>query len=298
MIDVSHLTYRYGDHVALSELNLSVPEGGLYALLGPNGSGKTTLLQIIMGLRRAHQGRVQVMGRDVDTLTIRDRGEIGYIAEGQPLPGWMRLDQLEQFLAPLYPHWDHALARDLREEFELDPRRKISVFSRGEYMKAALLCALAPRPKLLIMDEPFTGMDALVKDDLVRGLLRSSGSEGWTVLLCSHDIGELELLADHVGLIDRGQMRLSTTMDDVRSRFHKVDAVAPSAIAIHNAWLAAEEAGHRVSFVVEGDAEVVRQELERQLPAGSRIEMRSATLREVFIALSRSRPRRTMGVAA
>ena len=160
-----------------------MPEGALYALLGPNGSGKTTLLQLLMGLRRPSAGRVSIMGVDSAALTLRDRSTIGYIAESQALPKWMRLEQLEAYLAPLYATWDAALARDLRTRFDLDPQKTIGTLSRGQQMKVALLCALAPRPKLLLMDEPFTGMDALVKDDLVRGLLESSGSEGWTVLL-------------------------------------------------------------------------------------------------------------------
>ena len=300
MIDVSHLTYRYGKLTALDDVSLTVPDGSLFALLGPNGSGKTTLLQILMGLRKARDGQVRVMGVDVGTLTVMDRAAMAYIAEGQALPAWMRLEQLEQYLAPLYPTWDFALATELREQFELDPTRRIGVLSRGEHMKAALLCALAPRPKLLIMDEPFTGMDALVKDDLVRGLLRSSGSEGWTVLICSHDIGELEMLADSVALMDRGQLCLSATMDDVRARFHHVDVTLPSGteVLVRSEWLALDRAGSRLTFVVEGDEENVRAQLGRELPAGARIELRSGTLREVFIALTKARKARRGEVAA
>lgn len=218
-VEVRGVSYNYGNVQALRDLDFVVPEGALYALLGPNGSGKTTLLQIIMGLRRARRGSVSIFGTESHSLTMHDRTGIGYIAEGQPLPGWMRLEQVEAFLKPLYPTWDKSLATDLRERFGLDPTRKIKTLSRGEHMKAALLCTLAPRPRLLVMDEPFTGMDALVKDDLVRGLLGSAGTEGWTVLLCSHDIGELELLADWVGFLDSGRLVLSEPMDAVREQF-------------------------------------------------------------------------------
>ncbi len=299
MIEVRHLTYHYGEHVALNDFSMQVPEGALYALLGPNGSGKTTLLQILMGLRKPHEGTARVMGMDVGALSVTDRSQIAYIAEGQSLPKWMRLEQLEAFLAPLYPTWDKTLATELRQQFELHSHRKIGELSRGEHMKAALLAALAPRPKLLIMDEPFTGMDALVKDELVRGLLQSSGSEGWTVLLCSHDIGELELLADSVGLIDRGQLRMTATMDDMRERFHHVEVtlVPGMTTPVHSEWLTAEQAGARITFVVEGAALEEQQRLQQQLP-GARIEMRSATLREVFIALTRRQAARRGTVAA
>jgi ABC-2 type transport system ATP-binding protein len=280
---------------------MAVPDGSLYALLGPNGSGKTTLLQILMGLRKAKDGRVEVMGKDVNALTLHDRASMAYIAEGQPLPTWMRLEQLEAYLAPLYESWDSALATELREQFELDPARKIGAMSRGEQMKAALLVALAPRPKLLIMDEPFTGMDAIVKDELVRGLLQSSGSEGWTVLVCSHDISELELLADNVGLIDHGRLRLSATMDEVRSRFHYVDATLPSGVTIapDTEWLSLERAGNRARFVVDDNTNRnLAGFLTTQLPPDTRIEIRGATLREVFIALARPQAKSSTEVAA
>src|SRR5689334_1069458 len=154
-IEADRVSYRYGGVTALRELELAVPEGALYALLGPNGSGKTTLLQILIGLRKAQSGHASVLGLDSARLSVSDRARIAYIAEGQPLPGWMRLEQLEAYLAPLYPTWDKSLANQLRDRFHLDPKRKISAFSRGGQMKAALLCALAPRPKVLLMDEPF-----------------------------------------------------------------------------------------------------------------------------------------------
>ena len=218
VIAVEQLSYKYGSTTALRDVTFTVPQGGIYALLGPNGSGKTTLLQILMGLRRARVGRASVLGRDVGTLAAADRESIGYIAEGQSLPGWMRLSELEAYLAPLYPAWDKALANDLRARFELDPDQRIKTLSRGGHMKAALLCALSPRPQLLIMDEPFTGMDVVVKDELVRGLLETAGSDGWSVLICSHDLDELEMLADWVGFINRGELLLTESMEELRAR--------------------------------------------------------------------------------
>ncbi|MEP7000429.1 MAG: ABC transporter ATP-binding protein [bacterium] len=297
VVEVSHLTYRYGKISALRDLDLAVPEGALYALLGPNGSGKTTLLQILMGLRRTQSGRVALLGKDSATLTPSERSTIGYIAEGLSLPTWMRLEQLEAYLAPLYPSWDASLARNLRERFTLDPQRTIGTLSRGEHMKAALLCALAPRPKLLLMDEPFTGMDALVKDDLVHGLLESAGSEGWTVLLSSHDIGELELLADWVGFLDDGRMRLSEPMETMRDRFRLVtvtmsDDASALAMPLSRDWLSFERAGGHARFVVAHAGEALEAELRAMLPQATRIEVRPATLREVFIALAKHAPER------
>jgi len=292
VIDVNGLTYRYGTTVALQGVDLRIEAGELHALVGPNGSGKTTLLQILAGLRRARTGRASVLGRDVSSLGVADRQRLTYVAEGQRLPGWMRLEQLEAYLAPLYPTWDHALARDLRSRFDLDPRRTLQAMSRGQQMKAALLCALAPRPRLVLMDEPFTGMDAAVKDDLVRGLLDSAGTEGWTVLLCSHDIGELEMFTDHVSVLVDGRIALSTSMDAMRERFKRVEVLLAGSerrLEERDAdWISVERGGPLLTLLVSHhDGFPLEVGLRGRFPDAVRIDVRDATLREVFIALTR-----------
>ena len=298
IVDVTALTYGYHGVDALRGIDLTVPEGSLCALLGPNGAGKTTLVQVMAGLRRPRSGRAVVMGIDSTSLSARDRERIGYMAEGQSLPDWMRVAELERYLAPLYPTWDTALARSLRERFDLDPNRRIRTFSRGERVKAALLCALAPRPRLLLMDEPFSGMDAIVKDELVRGLLESAGSDGWTVLLASHDIGELELLADRVGILVAGRVSLAATMDDVRARFKHVEVTTLGSATLDRApagWMSFEQAERRVAFVAdERDDARLSAQLASHFP-GARVDVRSATLREVFVAIAS--PRRPESLA-
>jgi len=247
----------------------------------------------VMGLRRQSAGQLQIFGVNRDALTLRQRAEVGYVAEGMRPPGWMRMEELEAYLAPLYPTWDQSLAAELRERFDLDPRKRVGAMSRGGQMKAALLCALAPRPKLLVMDEPFTGMDVLVKDELVRGLLETAGSEGWSVLLCSHDIGELELLADWVGFLADGRVTLSESVESLRARFKRVEARMPDDVAARSLrapadWMSVERAGSRVSFITaHGDVE--RDErLRALLPQAEAVEVREASLRELFIALATS----------
>ena len=303
MIAVDALSYSFGRAEVLHDVTFAVPDGAVYALLGPNGAGKTTLLQILMRLRRAHAGHVQLLGTDSRELTRDQRTRISYVAEGQPLPGWMRLEQLESYLAPLYPTWDPSLARELRERFALNGRGRIDTLSRGERMKAAVLCALAPRPKLLLMDEPFTGMDVLVKDDLVRGLLESAGSEGWTVLISSHDLSELEPLADWVGLLEHGRMLVSEPMDRLRERFKRVtmltgdtgSAVTPVA---DDVWLSIERAGRRITFVTPNGAGDYAARLREAYPAAEHIDVREASLREIFVAMARAAVGRVDEVAA
>lgn len=302
-IEVSHLSYSYGRVEALHDLDFTIPEGALYALLGPNGSGKTTLLQILMGLRRARAGRVSIMGVERGALTLLQRARIGYIAEGQGLPGWMRLEQVEAYLAPLYATWDRALAGELRDRFSLDPRRKIRTLSRGEHMKAALLCALAPRPKLLLMDEPFTGMDPVVKDDLVRGLLASAGSDGWTAIISSHDVAELEMITDWVGFLDHGRMRLSEDRDRLRERFKRVAIVFRENTANADQlpagdWLSVERAGRRLTFITAGAGGADAAALRARFPGAESVEVADATLGEIFLALAKPATRRPAGEVA
>ncbi len=302
-VDVLGLTYRYRTGTdALHGVDLSIPQGALFALLGPNGAGKTTLVQILAGLRRATRGRASVLGVECSALTYRDRMSIAYVNESQQLPSWMRVAQLEEYVSPLYPTWDASLAARLRERFQLPMDRPIRTFSRGERMKAALLCVLAPRPKLLLMDEPFSGMDAIVKDELVRGLLESAGAEGWTVLLSSHDIGELELLADRVGILAEGRLRLNASMDEMRGRFKRVEVTASDSSPMNGIdanWMSVERSGNRLGFVADtSDESSLASELSRRFPA-ARVEVRPATLREVFVSVaSRTAPTDAMRISA
>lgn len=293
LVEVEHLTFSYGRHVALRDVSFRIPAGSVYALLGPNGSGKTTLLQVLMGLMPPTSGSVRVFGVPVSEHSTAHRARIGYVAEGLELPNGMTLAQLERYVAPLYATWDADLANTLRERFQLDASRKLRTLSRGEHMKAALLCALAPRPELLIMDEPFTGMDAAVKDDLVRGVLEMSGREGWSVIIASHDLAELELLCDWVGFLDRGSLQLHEPMDVLRARYRWVDIVTNASQAQLPAtrppeWVWAEAAGARVRVLVSEPDETALQSAARRWYAGaSRVEVSEASLRDVFVALTR-----------
>ena len=292
-VEVEHLSFAYGRMAALRDVDLAVADGALYALLGPNGAGKTTLLKILIGLHTPRSGRVAIFGTSRDRLTRDQRARISYVAEGQRLPKWMRLEELERYLAPLYPTWDSALAVDLRDRFSLDPQRRIGTFSRGEHMKAALLCALAPRPRLLLMDEPFTGMDPAVKDEIVRGLLASAAADGWTAIISSHDVGELEVLADWVGFIDHGRMRLSAEREQLREQYKRVTIVAGEGTAeleqrADDHWLAVDRAGRRLTFITSsGIGEGTPAVLRVRFPGAETIEVQDATLGEIFVALAR-----------
>lgn len=292
-VEVAGVTHRYGRTDALHDVSLTVPSGSVFALLGPNGAGKSTLLQCAIGLQAPTAGTIRVLGTPVEQLTAAHRTRIGYVAESQRLPQDRTLAQLEQWLAPLYPTWDHALANALRTRFDLDPSRRLREYSRGQHMQAALLCALAPRPELLFMDEPFAGLDAAVKDDLVRGVLELSGNEGWTLVIASHDLAELELLVDHVAFLKNGVLQFSGALDDMRTRFRWMevhtgnrDARLPSPLPAE--WVRAEVAGQRVRALVRAtDEATLRTAVQARYPEATRVAFEDASLSDVFIGLAR-----------
>jgi ABC-2 type transport system ATP-binding protein len=173
-IRTENLSKKFKDLAALDALNLNVPEGAIYALVGPNGAGKTTTIKILMNLVRASSGRAEVLGIESDHLSRQEFTSIGYVSENQEMPSWMTVEYLLEYLKPFYPGWDCALVKELQHQFDLPPRATIRQLSRGMRMKAALTSSLAYRPKLIVMDEPFTGLDAMVRDQLTEGLLEQA----------------------------------------------------------------------------------------------------------------------------
>jgi ABC-2 type transport system ATP-binding protein len=222
-IATTNLTCRYGRTEAVRNLTLTVAPGSLFALLGPNGAGKTTTVRTLMNILRPSGGRATVGGVDSRRLGPRELATIGYVSENQKLPAWMTVGELFAYCRPLYPTWDDALCRRLARDFDLPLTTKIRRLSRGMRVKAALVSSLAYRPRILVLDEPFSGLDPVVRDDLVHGVLELAGQEQWTVLLSSHDLDEVERLVDTVGFLDAGSLVLCEPFADLHARFRRVE---------------------------------------------------------------------------
>jgi len=216
VIQIETLTRRFGPKPALDSVSLTVPRGSVFGLVGANGAGKTTLIKHVLGLLRAETGRVRVFGRDPTVDTAEVLGRIGYLAEDNDLPGWMRVGELLRYMQAFYPKWDEAYARQLRKEFELDLNAQVKYLSKGQRSRAGLLVALAHRPELLVLDEPSSGLDPIVRRDILEAIIRTIAEEGRTVLFSSHLLHEVEREADNVAMIDRGRVVFSATLDDVK----------------------------------------------------------------------------------
>jgi ABC-2 type transport system ATP-binding protein len=227
VIDIAALTRRFGAKTALSSVSLSLPRGAVYGLVGANGAGKTTLIKHILGLLRAESGSVRVFGLDPVAEPVAVLSRIGYLSEENDLPGWMRVDELIRYTRAFYPAWDDAYAEDLRQQFALDSSARIRTLSKGQKARAGLLVALAYRPELLVLDEPSSGLDPIVRRDILGAVIRTIADEGRTVLFSSHLLDEVEAVADHVTMINAGTIVLSAPLAVIRDS-HRVGGHVPS----------------------------------------------------------------------
>jgi ABC-2 type transport system ATP-binding protein len=287
-IETHQLRRRYGRADALHGLDLEVPRG---SLIGPNGAGKTTTIKVLMNLLEPTSGNALVLGVDSRRLSPAEREHIGYVSENQKLPEWMTVDQLMRFCRPFYPKWDRGLEAKLMRQFELPPDRKIRHLSRGMMMKAALLSSLPYRPRLLVLDEPFSGLDPLVRDEFVKGVLEVSQQDDWTIFISSHDINEVEQLADRVGLIDAGRLRTAETVEAMLARFRRIEVTLPEGTdadgALPGSWLEVERSGNLLRAVETAFSPESLDGYRHGRFAGAEVAAKPMTLREIFVVLAR-----------
>ena len=187
MIRVDNLWKKFGRHDALRGLSFSVPEGSAFALIGANGAGKTTTIKVLMNIIEPSRGSATMLGVDSRKISPRELSQIGYVSENQDMPLALRVAEYLDYLRPFYPQWDRALEASILRQLRLPMDRRIGDLSHGMRMKMSLACALPFRPKLLILDEPFSGLDPLVRDEFMEGLLQQAGE--MTVLISSHELG-------------------------------------------------------------------------------------------------------------
>ena len=283
-------SFGLGHHRVLQGFNLNVEQGAVYALIGSNGVGKTTLIKILMNIHQANGGEASVLGVDSRKLGPAEFAQIGYVSENQKLPDWMTVDYFLAYCKPFYPQWDDQLAASLVAQFRLRSNMKLKHLSRGMRMKAALASSLAYRPKLIVLDEPFSGLDPVARDEFIEGLLE--WSPGATVLISSHDLADIESFSSHIGFLDEGKLRFSEETGGLLERFREVevtlDCEAKLPERMPTAWLRPQAASAVVRFV-DSAFERERTEAEiRNLFAGVRqVSIQPMPLRAIFVALAR-----------
>lgn len=290
-IRTENLVKKFGRVEALRGLDLAVPEGAVYALVGPNGAGKTTVIKILMNIFGATRERAEVLGLESTRLRGQNFSSIGYVSENQELPEWMRLDSFLAYLRPFYPSWDRKLEDELVSQFDLPLDRKLRNLSRGMRMKAALASALAYHPKLIVLDEPFTGLDPLVRDELIQGLLERA--EESTILISSHDLAEIESFASHIGYLEKGQMRFSEELTTLVERFREVELTFDTPPRLPktapNTWMHLSTSAAVIRFIDSRfDAEKTTTEVRNVLGEARNVAFTPMSLRSIFLAMAKA----------
>jgi ABC-2 type transport system ATP-binding protein len=286
------LARRFGRSDAVHDVSLSVEAGSIYGFLGPNGAGKTTTIKLMMNILEPTRGEASVLGVDSRKLAPLDFARIGYVSENQKLPGWMTVPRFLRYCRAFYPTWDESLEQDLLRRLDLPAKKRLSSLSRGMRMKAALVSSIAYRPKLIVLDEPFSGLDPLVRDELMDCILGIAAETDWTVFISSHDLAEIESVASHIGYIDQGRLRFSEDLPSLQARFREVQVTGFAHVEAlwPKSWIRPATAGAVTRFVVSSYSEqTTPAEIRAVFPECETWEVRPLSLREIFVALAGNR---------
>lgn len=291
LIRTHHLAKKFRDVEALLDCSIDVPEGSVFALVGPNGAGKTTAIKTILNILRPTSGRAEILGVDSRALGPAQLARIGYVSENQELPDWMQLRYFLEYCKKFYPTWDDAEAVSLARMYELPLDRRLRSLSRGMRVKAALASALAFRPRLVVLDEPFGGLDVLVREQLIESILERAPES--TVLLASHDLAEIESFASHVAYLDQGRIRFVKEIGALSERFREIEVTLAEPVQLPRDWpphwLNPEQSQVVVRFTdSQFDPRQSESDILRLLPGVRGIEARRMPLRSIFVALAKA----------
>lgn len=285
VVKLSRVTRTFGAKTALNDVSLIVPRGGVFGLIGGNGAGKTTLIKHILGLLKAQSGSVEVFGLDPVANPVGTLGRIGYLSEDRDLPDWMRIDELMRYSQAFYPSWDEKFAEELRVAFDLDRKANVKKLSRGQRARAGLLVALAHRPELLVLDEPSSGLDPVVRRDILGAIIRTIADEGRTVLFSSHLLDEVERVADRVAIIHQGRILLTASMDEIKDQHRRLTLRFGQSVDQPPALVGAlsfEGRGTEWTYVCSGEGQQLRHAAESL--GATIVEDSALTLDEIFVS--------------
>ncbi|MGC4054472.1 MAG: ABC transporter ATP-binding protein [Paludibaculum sp.] len=286
IIETRQLTKHYGPVAAVSGLRLCVPTGGISAFLGPNGHGKSTTIKMLLGMARPTSGTGQVFGCDITdpAASLEIRRRTGFVSEDKLLYGYMSVRQMLAFTRSFYPTWQPHREKELLARFELPLDRKVKQLSKGMRTKLALILALARGAELLILDEPSEGLDPVVTEIMLQEVVRAA-AEGATVFFSSHQLSEAERIADQVFILKRGQIALEGKLDELQSKYRRLNAVFPAEPPLEALrplnLIHVQTDGPVLSTLTNGQTDAAVAAL-RQLGALS-VEAHPVNLRELFL---------------
>ena len=292
IIETSQLRKSFGSKQALCGLDLRVPVGSIYGFLGRNGAGKTTTIKTLMGLLRADSGEAQVFGTqviDADS-SVELRRRIGFVMEDKELYPYMTVEQMLRFVRGFFPKWRTELEKRYLEMFELPLKGKIPNLSKGMRSKLMLLLAISRGADLLVLDEPTDGLDPAATEDVLRELVTIAASAGTTMFFSSHQLSEVELIADHIGIIEQGKMVVAGSLDDMKAQYQRLQIVLADSSEMPVHWpdgvKSIRQDGRVVSILASHNADAIWERA--QAIPGATVERFPVTLKEIFLEYVRS----------
>ena len=276
---------------ALNGLDLTVPAGSIYGFLGRNGAGKTTTIKLLMGFLNPNGGSARVFGLDATEVSagVEIRRRVGFVSEEKDLYPYMTVAQIIRFTRSFFPKWRDDLGRRYLKLFDLPPNRKISALSQGMRSKLMLLLGISHGAELLILDEPTEGLDPVAVEDVLRELVALAAAEGTTMFFSSHQLAEVEQIADHVCIIDRGAAVVTGSLDDLKAQYQRLRIVLAEEIRTPIRWVDGAEHVHQegrtVEIVASRNVDAILNQA-RSLP-GASVECFPVTLKEIFLEHAR-----------
>ena len=286
-IETAGLKKNYGGVEAVRGLDLQVPPGSIFGFLGRNGAGKTTTVKVLLGMAHATSGQARVFGLDAASprASVEIRRRTGFVGEDKDLDGYMTVEQMVHFTAGFFPAWRGDLQQRYVHAFELPLDRKVKALSRGTRTKLALLLALCRGAELLMLDEPTSGLDPAAAEEVLQALVAHVAGEGMTVFFSSHQLAEVDQIADHVAIIDAGRITVSGALDDLRERYQRVqmvfDGEAPQAQFRAPGVVRVQRKGRMLTVMTSGGAEAIVDEATALRPVS--VDVIPVTLKEIFL---------------
>jgi ABC-2 type transport system ATP-binding protein len=287
VIETADLRKQYGSVEALRGLSLQVPAGSICGFLGPNGAGKTTTIKILLGMARPTGGQARVFGlaADAPQPSVEIRRRTGFVGDDKDLYNYMTVEEMIRFTAPFFPRWRADLEQRYLRKFELPPDRKVKTLSRGMRSKLAVLLALCRGAELLILDEPTSGLDPVMTEQVLQALVGHVAGEEMTVFFSSHQIAEVDQIADHVVIIDRGRAVVTGALDDLRERFRRIQLVfdgdAPAVTFRAPGVERTQRKGRVLTVLSSAGSEQILEEARALSPVS--VDVVPVTLKEIFL---------------
>jgi ABC-2 type transport system ATP-binding protein len=287
IIETAGLFKGYGSVPALAGVDLRVPRGAVCGLLGRNGAGKTTTIKVLLGMVRPTAGQARVFGLAADDAkaSVEIRSRTAFVSEDKDLYGGMTVAELVRFTSRFYTKWRADRASEYLAAFELRAGASVADLSRGTRTKLALLLALSTGAELLILDEPMSGLDPTAIEQVLQIIVKQAGRDGTTVLFSSHQLSDVEQIADHIAIVHRGRVVVDGPLDDLRARYRRVeivfDGAAPAIELKSHGVISAKRQGRTLSVLSNSGEEAVVAETRALRPAS--VDVHPVSLKEIFL---------------